>query len=89
MSLCIRLVVKALFALSIMLPSGIASGVTSNLVIADEPEAISHVTTGAADRARTDVQIRRIKNLIITQNDDGDRVFEQLEKLQQKFHGTR
>jgi hypothetical protein len=64
-----------------LLPATIANGVTPATMIKD-PEAVSSVTTSAALRARADVQIRRIKTLIVTRQADDDTAYEQLEKYQ-------
>lgn len=72
----------------VSLNGAIAVGVTATDMIRDA-EAVSSVTPGAAIRAHADVQIRRIKTLIITRNSDRDADFQQLEKLQKDLRGER
>ena len=52
-------------------------------------EEVNHLMTSVAERAEADVQIRRIKNLLLTQEIDGDAAFEELEKLQNSLRGQK
>lgn len=81
-----KFLVATVFAVAMFLPSMVAEGVTAQPVVRDT-EAIDNVTTGEAARARADVQIRRIKNLIVTRNTDDDADYERLEKLQKQLRG--
>jgi hypothetical protein len=50
-------------------------------------EQDSALTTTAAARARTDVQIRRIKSLIVKRQVNQEAAYEQLERLQKNLRG--
>ena len=60
----------------------------SEVSVVKSPDELNHVTTDFAERAEAEVQIRRIKNMLITQIIDGDAAFEKLEKLQHSLHGS-
>jgi hypothetical protein len=68
--------------------SGTSFGATASDTV-QFPNEINYVTTDAAERAEAEFQIRRIKNLLISQEIDGDKAFDQLEKLQRSLHGSR
>lgn len=70
--------------LACMLPATLAHGVTSSTMIKD-PESVSSVTSTAALRARADVQIRRIKTLIVSKQTDDDAAYEALERYQREL----
>lgn len=80
--------VLGLVLVGTLLPAAIAEGVTEAPVIRDA-ESVATVTTGAATRARAEVQIRRIKTLILTKATDSDADYLQLEKLQKDLRGER
>ncbi len=69
--------------LACMMPT-MASGVTTATMIKD-PESVSSVTTTAALRARAEVQIRRIKTLIVSKQTDDDAAYEALERYQREL----
>lgn len=74
--------------LGTLLPAAIAEGVTQEPIIRDA-EPLSSVTTGAATRASAEVQIRRIKTLMLTKTSDSDAEYDRLEKLQKDLRGER
>ena len=80
--------IKALFVALVLLGSTNAYGVSSNATVTDSAD-MDHVTTSMAERAEADVQIRRIKSLLLTQEVDGDAAFEELEKLQKSLRGQK
>lgn len=82
------LVFKSAVVFLLLSISNASYGVTSTTLV-QFPDEINYVTTDAAERAQADVQIRRIKNLLISQEIDGDEAFDELEKLQKSLHGSR
>jgi len=68
--------------------SGTSFGVTPTDTV-QFPNEINYVTTDVAERAQAEFQIRRIKNLLISHEIDGDKAFDELEKLQRSLHGSR
>ena len=69
--------------LACLMPT-MAHGVTATTMIKDA-ESVSSVTTTAALRARADVQIRRIKTLIVSKQTDDDAAYEALERYQREL----
>lgn len=82
-----RLVTKLLLVLVCTLTATAAEAVTSpgQPKGADRQEAM---TTGAATRARADVQIRRIRELLVSKKmTDDDATYKELETLQRQLRG--
>ncbi len=83
-----RRTIEIVVAASLLLTAAVAEGVTPAPLVKDA-ESVDSVTTGAATRARADVQIRRIKNLMLSKGatEDTDADFDRLEKLQKDLRG--
>ncbi len=82
-----RILVRIVVVASLLLTAAVAEGVSPATLIKDA-DRVDAVTTGAAVRARADVQIRRIKSLIVTKGStDNDADFDRLEKLQKDLRG--
>ncbi len=87
LSLIARRALELALAATVMMTAAVAEGVTPVSFIKDA-EQIGQVTTGAAVRARADVQIRRIKSLLVSKGaQDNDADFDKLEKLQKDLRG--
>ena len=87
LSLIARRALEIALAATVMMTAAVAEGVTPASFIKDA-EQIGSVTTGAAVRARADVQIRRIKSLLVSKGaQDNDADFDKLEKLQKDLRG--
>lgn len=85
--LILRRAFQAFVAATLLLAAAVAEGVTPAAMIKDA-DSVDSMTTGAAVRARADVQIRRIKSLMLTKGaQDTDADFEELEKLQKDLRG--
>jgi len=85
----VRFTLALVAATVLLLNAGTAHGVTIPSHTADAAEDGSNdaLTTGAAARARADVQIRRVKNLLVTKSGDEDEAYETLEMLQKQLRG--
>jgi hypothetical protein len=82
-----RHVLKTAIALNLLLTAAVAQGVTSESLV-KEADSVAAVTPEAAVRARADVQIRRIRGLIVSKRTtDDDAAFDRLEKLQKQLRG--
>jgi dUTPase len=80
--------IKAIILSMTVFFSSNAFAVSTATVTVDSDE-MGHVMTNVAERAEADVQIRRIKNLLLTQEVDGEAAFEELEKLQKSLRGQK
>lgn len=57
---------------------------------AKDLDSFTSVTTAAASKAEAEVQIRRLKNLLVSSpQSHGDQIFERLEKLQKNLRGQK
>lgn len=85
-----RSIVQAVFAAATLLPATVAHGVTAAAPVKDV-ESVASVTTSAAVRASADVQIRRIKNLMVSKIGDSetDLAMDRLKKLQKDLRGEK
>jgi hypothetical protein len=63
------------------------AGAVTRTAPAQASDQDSALTTTAAVRARTDVQIRRIKSLIVKRQVNQEAAYEQLERLQKNLRG--
>ena len=81
-----RLVAKIIVALVCFFFANAASAVT---VKATAPARDDALTTGAAARAKADVQIRRIRGLLVSSkaSTDTDAAYQQMVQLQQQLRG--
>lgn len=79
-------------------PASIAQGVTLTAGAGESQSALESLTTGVAIRARADVQIRRIKNILVTKTDldamsnegsSKEQAYERLERLQKDLRGEK
>lgn len=61
----------------------------SQETVTRDAEKVDSVTTGLAARARTDVQIRRIRNMIINRQGDRETAYRELERLQKNLRGEK
>lgn len=69
--------------------STVAQGVTSGIA-KDCVNRLDAVTTGAAVRARADVQIRTLRELLVVKSGaDEDRAFNRIEQLQKQLRGQK
>ena len=66
----------------------VALGITSPAHVKDA-DSIAILTTTAAVRAVADVQVRRIRSLIISKKTDDERDYDRLEKYQRELRGER
>jgi hypothetical protein len=72
-----------------LLTSAVAQGVTPNKLL-KEADHVDSVVSGAAARAQAEVQIRKIKSLIITRTTtDDEATYDRLEKLQKQLRGEK
>ena len=82
-----RLVAKIIVALACLFFANAASAVTEGGKAATRDDAL---TTGAATRAKADVQIRRIRGLLVTKTgEQADAAYQQMVKLQQQLRGEK
>lgn len=82
-----RRAIEVFVATSLLMTAAVAEGVTPSALVNDA-DSVASVTTGAATRARADVQIRRIKSLMLSKGaQDTDADFDRLEKLQKDLRG--
>ena len=82
-----RLTAKIVLALVCLLFANAANAVTDAAPHGAAGTKDEWVTTGAATRARADVQIRRIRSLLVSKNGDDDTAYRQLETLQKQLRG--
>jgi hypothetical protein len=74
---------------ALLLPCGNAFGATTPTLVRDRVE-VGEVTTVAVTKAQSDVQIRRIKNLLVNRRSkNSEAAFKKLEKLQKSLRGEK
>ena len=71
-----------------LLPAS-AQAVSAGSALINGPGPMEFVRPSVLDRARTDVQIRRIKHLLLSQQGSNDDSFQRLKQLQKAMHGKR
>ena len=83
----------ALVAGLLLLPAGVARGVAADAPVLEAGvHTDAALTPTAAARARADVQIRRIKTIIVSRSaarGDQDAAFDQLERLRKSLRGEK
>jgi len=82
---------KILRSCVLVLAAGTAasSWAVTNESVTRDADNVDSVTTGLAARARTDVQIRRIRSLIIQRTGDREAAYRELERLQKNLRGEK
>ncbi len=84
----LRVSFVALISSALWLTPSVARAVNAAPYIVSE-DAGDSVTSNAAVRARADVQIRRIRSMIVTKETDSDADYSRLERFQKQLRGER
>lgn len=79
---------KIIIAATLTMSAQVAQAVTVG-ELAQEKEGIDSVTTSAAVRANADVQIRRIKNLMVLTKSGEDQAMIKIQRLQKELRGEK
>ncbi len=80
---------KIIITCCALLSAQVAQGVTGAAFVKDT-ESVDSVTTSAAVRANADVQIRRIKNLMVLKKTDSeDQAMVRIQRLQRDLRGEK
>ena len=83
------IVQKALLTVCTLMSAQVAEATTS-ASLAKDAESVDSVTTSAAVRANADVQIRRIKNLMVIKKVESmDTAMIKIERLQRDLRGEK
>lgn len=85
-----RVYLRSILVLSAVCLTGVSSpalGVTR--VEVDRPPGASTVTTTLTNRAKIDVAIRRIRGLLTAERGTNEKTFEQLQRVQKEYQGSR